>query len=113
MSLFGGSKSKTEVQNEQNHIAETDLSDNAAIVNTNGSGNTVTLTDSGAVESAFKFAQDISETTGNTVKESIAAVTESARSETENIFINLQQFALYGGLIAGFVLSVRAIFKRR
>jgi hypothetical protein len=120
MGLFSAdSKSTTSVENTTQNLGVSDLSDNATVTSISGSENSIVMNDLGAIESAFNFAgqaqasaanlvSDLSTSTANTVSEAVSAVSESARTETENIFINLQKYALYGGLIVGGVFVVRA-----
>lgn len=57
---------------------------------------------------AYDFASDISSTTASQIGDAITKVSESARSETENILISLQKYALYGALIWGAVQVFRS-----
>lgn len=122
----GGKSNSGNSTTENTTVAHTiDLADSynsSADVTTLGDikDSNVILTDNSAIKSAFDFAteqsansvelaRDLSSTSRQAITEAIESVTESARTETENIFINLQKLALYGGLIAGVVFTLRAL----
>lgn len=119
---FGGvGSSKSKSTNENTSAGFSDIHDGAQVVNIQGLKSTgknavtnISLTDNGAVKSAFDFAnknssqaydfsRDVNRTAAQTVADAVSAVSASARSETENIFINLQKYALYGFMIWGVV----------
>lgn len=106
MALFGGSKSTSLSETTTQNAGFSDLTSSTA-VNLQGDSNTVTVTDQGAVKSAFDFAsgvtmesgkllRDMSSATAQTVSESIKSVTEAGRTESENLIANIQKFAIYG-----------------
>lgn len=97
--------------------SNTNLLQGITVSGKNASSN-ITMTDNGAIASAFDFAsksssnaydfsRDLATNATAQVADAISAVSESARSETENIFINLQKYALYGAIIWGVVQIFR------
>ncbi len=77
-------------------------------------GNTikVSVLDGGAIAEAFSFATDLSEKTnatlsslttqtGSTVSEAIKAVNESARTESENVLMQLTKIGFWAALLFG------------
>ena len=108
--------------------AFSDINDNATVNNFQnlnlGKGKNssvaINVLDGGAISKAFEFAgassanaydfsRDVAKSAAGSVSEAVKAVSESARTETENIFINLQKYALYGLMIWGAV----QVFKGR
>lgn len=63
-----------------------------------GSRNQVNYLDGGAIERAFKFAETASGQAAATVSESVAAVNESARAETENVANQIKTAVIYLGM---------------
>lgn len=120
MGLFGGSKSSTSTENTNTEQVFSDISDNASIQSIVGDGNTVSFSDHGAIGKAFDFAgstsseafnfvEDITAGANKLASDSIKAVNESAREDTENVLLNLQKFAIYGGLIWGAVEAMKIL----
>lgn len=126
MGFFDGSESSTTEIDQSSKNAFGDVSDGSVITSLNGvnigdrTRSIITLTDNGATKAAFDFAgnqssqaydysRDLSKSTASTVAAAVSAVSESARSETENILINLQKYALYGGIVFGAVMIFRAM----
>lgn len=127
MSLMGMGSSKSKSTNENVNSAFSDINDNASVNSVQGiklsgknSSASFNLLDGGAIGKAFDFAgsmgaqaydfsRDVQKTTASTVGEAVKAVSESARSETENIFINLQKYALYGAIIWGAVQILKGV----
>lgn len=124
------SKSKT-TNDSSGQAGFSDINDNATVANFSkvgtgkNSSTNISILDGGAIAKSFDFAKsmgkesfelaesssahaydfsrDVAKNATASVSEAVKAVSESARTETENIFINLQKYALYAGLIWGAV----------
>lgn len=100
MGLFSSSKSKSSsnVSTTTQNLGFSELSNTNAVSN-QGSGNVFNMLDGNAISSAFDFAKQFSEQTNTTntaaLTESIKAVTESARTETENTVVQLKTLGIY------------------
>lgn len=113
MGLWSTSKSASSTLTNTQNTAFSDLNDSVAM-SLMGSGHTVSVLDGGAIKGAFDFAQasnnasldlvkNINASTSRTLAESISAVSESARSESENVVLQLQRTAFYALLAWGAV----------
>lgn len=113
MGLWSTSKSSSSSLTNTQNTAFSDLSDSVAL-SLMGSGHTVSVLDGGAINRAFDFAQNansssldlvktINASTTRTLADSISAVSESARSESENVVLQLQRTAFYALLAWGAV----------
>lgn len=60
-----------------------------------------------ASSQAYDFSTDLVNKTSGQISDAITAVSESSRSETENILINLQKYGLYAFLVWGAVQVFR------
>lgn len=124
MSFLGLGASQSNAKSESTNSAFSDINDNATVNNFQhvGTGKksnvSISVLDGGAISKAFDFAgaqssnaydfsRDVAKSAAGSVSEAVKAVSESARTETENIFINLQKYALYGALIWGAVKILR------
>lgn len=111
--LFGSESKSTTKNTSQGNV--NDLSDGSQAVNVMGDGNVVRMLDGGAIDRAFDFATDFSKDVTASNQKSISAaiqsVTESARTEAENIAINGQKYLLYGGFALALVAIV-SVFKK-
>jgi|GEM_PF-6168067 len=126
----GSSKSNT--RNYSSNSAFGDVSDsnltslNGLVLSGKNAKSTINLLDNGAIASAFDFAgkqssqaydfsrdvtEDLISKTSSQISGAIQAVSESARSETENIFINLQKYAFYGAIVWGAVMIFKTVKK--
>lgn len=116
MGLFSSSKSKTsKITNTQN-AGFSEVTGPA--LNIQGDSNAVSVLDGGAIAQSFDFAKeslDFSESAVNAVssgaKESIKAITETARQETENITIQAMKFGLYAVAIWGGIQIFKGVKK--
>lgn len=112
MGLFSSSKSKSSsnVTTTTQNAGFSELTDSNAVSNqgsgnqvltgagnvgVSGTGHTLNMLDGGAIEQAFRFAETQTASTGAALKESIAAVTESARTESENTVVQLKTLGVY------------------
>ena len=115
------SKSDSKTDSTNNNSGFSDINDGSVVTSLQGievsgknASSTINMLDGGAIAKSFDFAggvaaqgydfaRDVQKSTASTVEGAVRAVSESARSETENIFINLQKYALYGVMIWGAV----------
>lgn len=113
MGLWSTSKSASTTNTTANYSTFSDLNDSVAL-SLMGSGHNVSLLDGGAIKNAFDFAtasnnasldlvKTINSSTSRTLADSISAVSESARSESENVVLQLQRTAFYALLAWGAV----------
>lgn len=127
MGWFSMGESSSSSNDKRNESAVSDINDGSSVssiqgIETKGKNSNISfsLLDGGAIGKAFDFAggvsaqgydfaRDVQKTTASTVGEAVKAVSESARSETENIFINLQKYALYGLMIWGAVQILKGV----
>lgn len=128
MSFLGLGASQSKSTTSNTNAGFSDINDNATVNNFQnldlGKGKnsqvSINVLDGGAISKAFNFAgaqsanaydfsRDVAKTAAGSVSEAVKAVSESARTETENIFINLQKYALYALVIWGAV----QVFKGR
>ena len=130
---FLDSNSSSKTENESYNAGFSDVNDGSVITSLQGvtvSGknavSNINMTDNGATKSAFDFAnkqasqaydfsrdvtEDLISKTSSQISGAIQAVSESARSETENIFINLQKYAFYGAIVWGAVMIFKTVKK--
>ena len=73
-----------------------------------GNSNNINVLDGGAIARAFDFAENANTAAQGSVRESVAAVTESARAETENIASQIKTVLIYGVVIWGGVQAFKA-----
>lgn len=119
MGLFDSS-SNSKTENNTTNSGFSDINDNASVANFQnvGAGKnsrvSISVLDGGAISkaldfagasssNAYDFSRDVAKSAAGSVSEAVKAVSESARTETENIFINLQKYVLYGAIIWGAV----------
>lgn len=115
-SLGGVGESTSSSKTENTNSAFSDINDQATVANFQNIGKgknskiNISMLDGGAISKAFDFAgaqssnaydfsRDVAKSAAGSVSEAVKAVSESARTETENIFINLQKYALYGLIV--------------
>lgn len=120
MGLFDSSSNSKTTNDSSGQAGFSDINDSATVANFSKVGGgknshtTISMLDGGAIAKSFAFAEssnsnaydfsrDVAKSAAGSVSEAVKAVSESARTETENIFINLQKYALYGALIWGAV----------
>lgn len=101
MGLFGGSKSYTTVDTRTQNVGFSDIGGPALALQ--GSGNTIMLTDQGAlkvagdiVAQAFASMDMSSKQAAAGVAQAVEAVAESARDESENLVGNFKTLAIVG-----------------
>lgn len=81
----------------------------AGAIGVRGEGNVLNMLDGGAIGEAFRFAETQSANTSKTLSESLASVTESARTESENTIVQLKSLAMYGLLAYAAVSVLKAV----
>jgi len=114
MGLFSGSKrSSTTNTTTAQEAGFSEVSGNAIALQ--GSGNTVSLTDYGALAAASEIASEslrqvelAGSNARSTVGDAVRAVSESARSETENIVIQGARWAAIVGIAVAAAWGLRA-----
>lgn len=65
-----------------------------------GDNNSIQYLDGGAIAAAFDFAETANMDAADSIQESISAVVESARSETENVAYQIKTVGVY--VVVGF-----------
>lgn len=73
-----------------------------------GNGNTVSVLDGGAIDRAFGFAENAMNTASGNVRESIEAVTDAARAETESVANQIKTALIYAVVVWGGVQAFKA-----
>ena len=118
MGIFGGS-SKSSSNTTNNSSGFSEIAGQAVVVQ--GSGNTVSLSDHGAINSAFGFAGEAlkySETIGSqavrdagqAVGAAMQAVSESRKSESENVASRALPYLMYAALALAGAWAVRGVW---
>ncbi len=115
MGLFGGSKSYTSVDTRTQNVGFSDIGGPALALQ--GSGNTIMLTDQGALKvagdiaaQAFGSIDMASKRAAAGIAQAVEAVAESNREESENIVGNVKTVAILG-VLAWVVISVAKGFR--
>jgi len=116
MGIFDSS-SKSKTTNDGANAGFSDIKGSVASFQRVGGGKnsstSISVLDGGAVENSFKFASEFSKgalaSVDNAVTSAIASANETSRAETENVFIQLQKYAVYGLLIWGAVQAFKIV----
>lgn len=130
--FFGsGAKSSTTTSQTTNNTNEAGFSEvhDSQVVSVQGSGNNLTLSDYGAINAATDIAKEslnqvelandnatslvssALSSTADTVTQAVAAVSESARAETENIIINIAKWAAIAGMVFAAAWALKGMRK--
>lgn len=73
-----------------------------------GNSNSINVLDGGAIERAFDFAENANTAAAGSVRESIAAVTDAARTETESVANQIKTALIYAVVVWGGVQAFKA-----
>lgn len=105
------SKSTTNVSTTTQNAGFSEIGGNAVAVQ--GSGNNIQLLDQGAVEKAFSFAESVSSlanaSTKGIVEQSIAAVADSRKTESENISGKAITYFAYAAIAGAIAWAIRGL----
>lgn len=117
MALFGGSKSNVSNIVETQNAGFSEIAGPAVAIQ--GEGNAVTLTDQGAlavaqsiVDRALEQVELAGARTAQTVSQSVAAVAEAGRAETENITRDALRYATYAAVAIAALYALGRIFGK-
>lgn len=105
------SSSKTSVTTTTQNSGFSEIAGNAVAVQ--GSGNNISMLDGGAIEKAFSFAESVSSSANNATKgiveQSIAAVADSRKTESENVSGKAVTYFAYVAIAAAVAWAVRGL----